>query len=91
MHHRVMGYVRAGVVATRRGLRELGSQVGQGSVEYVALIMLVGLLIVGTTAALSGNSKSIVKTISGKIENAIEGAGDNDAGIAKGKSKSSKD
>jgi Flp pilus assembly pilin Flp len=40
--------------------RTLGSERGQGTVEYVGLIRLVSLLMVGMVAAMKGFNKSLV-------------------------------
>ncbi|MEA2317603.1 MAG: hypothetical protein QOD44_1792 [Solirubrobacteraceae bacterium] len=66
--------------AVARKLRRLGGQAGQGTVEYVALMLLVAA-IMGTVVLAGGRTKG--ETISGKlttqIGKAIEDAGDSDA------------
>ena len=42
--------------------RSLGSERGQGTVEYVGLILLVSLLMVGMVAAMKGFNRSFRKT-----------------------------
>jgi hypothetical protein len=59
MLYGLMGYLHA---AAHRGVRatrtRVGDQRGQGTVEYVGLILLVSLLMVGMVAAMKGfNSK----------------------------------
>ncbi len=48
---RLMGYVRARLSQARRRLAE---SAGQGTVEYVALILLVALVMAGVIAAMKG-------------------------------------
>ena len=48
MIYRLMGWVHTRVVAARNGER------GQGTVEYVALILLVAALLAGVVAATKG-------------------------------------
>jgi hypothetical protein len=51
-------YIESRVAGLRllleRGLRRAGSERGQGTVEYVGLILLVSLLMVGMVAAMKG-------------------------------------
>ena len=50
-----MGYVHAAAVDRVRAIRALAEgQRGQGTVEYVGLILLVSLLMVGMVAAMKG-------------------------------------
>jgi hypothetical protein len=64
----------AGHLAGRR-LAELGSQRGQGTVEYVGLILLVALLMVGMVAAMKGfqgkQGLELAETIVDKIRGAV--------------------
>ena len=55
MIYTLMGYLHA-VVATRlRRIRSLAEgEAGQGTVEYVGLILLVSLLMVGMVAGMKG-------------------------------------
>ena len=59
-----------------RKLRRLGSQVGQGTVEYVALILLVALVMAGVVAAMKGyktdQGKSLGDAVIGKIKDAVD-------------------
>ena len=61
---------RTGAVV-RRG----ASQVGQGTVEYVALILLVALVMAGVVAAMKGyktdGGKDLGDAIVGKIKDAV--------------------
>jgi hypothetical protein len=53
-----------------------GSQLGQGTVEYVGLILLVSLLMVGMVAAMKGFSGEsgldIAEVIVSKIKSAVQ-------------------
>jgi hypothetical protein len=67
---------RGAVAGLARGVRRLGSQVGQGTVEYVALILLVALVMAGVVAAMQGfktdEGKDLGDAILGKIKTAVE-------------------
>jgi hypothetical protein len=56
-------------------LRTLGSERGQGTVEYVGLILLVSLLMVGMVAAMKGfngtQGTEIAEVIISKIKQAV--------------------
>ena len=62
MIYTLLGYLHGAVLtataAVRRRVRAIhrlaGSEVGQGTVEYVGLILLVSLLMVGMVAAMKG-------------------------------------
>jgi len=64
----------AGQLAIRR-LTELGAQRGQGTVEYVGLILLVALLMVGMVAAMKGfqgkQGIQLAETIVDRIREAV--------------------
>ena len=49
--YQLMGYAHAATAQAVRGLRR---QTGQGTVEYVALILLVALVMAGVVAAMKG-------------------------------------
>jgi hypothetical protein len=70
--HRLMGRVHAGVAARFASLR---SQSGQGTVEYVALILLVALVMAGMVAAMKGyrtdEGKELGDVIVGKLKEAV--------------------
>lgn len=59
-----------------RKLRRLGSQVGQGTVEYVALILLVALIMAGVVTAMKGyktdQGKSLGDTVLQKIKDSVD-------------------
>lgn len=78
--HRVMGRAHAGI---GRGLDELGRRMrrigdsrGQGTVEYVALILLVALVMAGVVAAMKNfetdEGKALGDAIIGKIKDAVD-------------------
>ncbi|MGH2966693.1 MAG: hypothetical protein ACRDMH_15115 [Solirubrobacterales bacterium] len=76
MLYRFAGYVHA--LFTRRARRivsALEGEGGQGTVEYVGLILLVSLLMVGMVAAMKGfNGKQgteLADVIVGKIKQAV--------------------
>ena len=56
-------------------VRRLSSQVGQGTVEYVALILLVALVMAGVVLAMKGyktdGGKDLGDAIVGKIKDAV--------------------
>ena len=69
--HRSMGYVHAALHRVSRLAREGG----QGTVEYVALILLVALVMAGVVAAMRGyktdEGKELGDVIVGKIKQAV--------------------
>jgi Flp pilus assembly pilin Flp len=70
MGYRLMG--RAHALATT--LRD--DQRGQGTVEYVGLILLIAALIAGVVAVAGGlHGGGLAQTIVGKLKDAIEGVG----------------
>jgi nitrate reductase gamma subunit len=68
----LMGLAHARLVQMGARLR---SQVGQGTVEYVALILLVALVMAGVVAAMKGfksdDGKELGDVIVGKIKEAV--------------------
>ena len=68
----LMGLAHASLV--RAGAR-LRSRVGQGTVEYVALILLVALVMAGVIAAMKGfrtdEGKELGDVLIGKIKEAV--------------------
>jgi membrane-associated phospholipid phosphatase len=70
--HRAFGVAHATLLHLGRRLR---STVGQGTVEYVALILLVALVMAGVVAALKGfktdQGKDLGDAIIGKIKDAV--------------------
>ena len=67
------GHVAASAVAGR--LRRISSERGQGTVEYVGLILLVSMLMVGMVAAMKGfnatSGTEIAEVIIDKIKAAV--------------------
>ena len=59
-----------------RAGRRAAAQIGQGTVEYVALILLVALVMAGVVAAMKGyktdGGKDLGDAIIGKIKDAVE-------------------
>jgi hypothetical protein len=79
MFYELMGRVHAaGVGCFGRGER------GQGTVEYVGLILLVGILLAGVVTASHGfqDNNSIAGAVMKKLKSAIDGVGDGSAGGA---------
>jgi Flp pilus assembly pilin Flp len=70
--YRLMGLVHA---TSYRALGALRRETGQGTVEYVALILLVALVMAGVVAAMSGfrsdDGKELGDAILGKIKEAV--------------------
>jgi len=66
--YRSMGRIHAALLALRR-------ETGQGTVEYVALILLVALVMAGVVAAMKGfqtdQGKELGDMIIGKIKEAV--------------------
>ena len=67
--------IRNAGTALANGGRRLARQVGQGTVEYVALILLVALVMAGVVAAMKGyktdGGKDLGDAIVGKIKDAV--------------------
>ena len=77
MVYEAMGYAHAaGVHRAELVKRKLSSQSGQGTVEYVGLILLVSLLMVGMVAAMKGFSgrqgTELAELIVDKIQSAVD-------------------
>ncbi|HYH57962.1 MAG TPA: hypothetical protein VD790_01905 [Thermoleophilaceae bacterium] len=70
--YRAFGYAHA---AVHRTLRRLGEARGQGTVEYVALILLVALVMAGVVAAMNGfktdEGQALGDAILSKIKQAV--------------------
>jgi hypothetical protein len=66
---------RAGREVVARRLTRFGAEAGQGTVEYVGLILLVALLMVGMVAAMKGfqgaQGLELAETIVDKIRAAV--------------------
>jgi Flp pilus assembly pilin Flp len=77
MIYMLMGFAHAAVERRLRTIRNLvRGEAGQGTVEYVGLILLVSLLMVGMVAAMKGfNGKQgteLAGVIVDKIEQAVD-------------------
>jgi hypothetical protein len=77
MIYRLMGWAHAAIARRVRGIRVLAEgERGQGTVEYVGLILLVSLLMVGMVAAMKGfNGKQgteLAGVIVDKIKEAVD-------------------
>ena len=70
--HRLFGRIHAGLLRAGARLRDTR---GQGTVEYVALILLVALVMAGVVAAMKGfktdEGKELGDVIIGKIKEAV--------------------
>jgi hypothetical protein len=62
MIYTLMGYLHALVSRRIHAIRRLAGETGQGTVEYVGLILLVSLLMVGMVAAMKGFNRFYSKT-----------------------------
>jgi len=62
MIYTLMGYLHAAIAWRVRAIQRLAGERGQGTVEYVGLILLVSLLMVGMVAAMKGFNRSLRKT-----------------------------
>ena len=76
MTHTLAGWLHAVVARRAHGIRALlGSERGQGTVEYVGLILLVSLLMVGMVAAMKGfngnEGTELAEVIISKIRSAV--------------------
>jgi len=76
MLYALMGYAHAAVTRRVQEIRRLAGETGQGTVEYVGLILLVSLLMVGMVAAMKGfNGKQgteLADVIVDKIKEAVD-------------------
>jgi hypothetical protein len=76
MIYALMGRLHAAVSRRVRQIRILAGESGQGTVEYVGLILLVSLLMVGMVAAMKGfNGKQgteLADVIVNKIKEAVD-------------------
>ena len=75
MVYELMGYLHAAISRRAGELRRLAGETGQGTVEYVGLILLVALLMVGMVAAMKGfqgkQGLELAQTIVDKIREAV--------------------
>ena len=76
MIYKLYGYLHAQVNWRVREIQRLAGETGQGTVEYVGLILLVSLLMVGMVAAMKGfNGKQgteLADLIVDKIKEAVD-------------------
>ena len=76
MIYMLLGYLHARVWGRVHQIRRLAGEMGQGTVEYVGLILLVSLLMVGMVAAMKGfNGKQgteLADVIVNKIKEAVD-------------------
>jgi Flp pilus assembly pilin Flp len=77
MFYMAMGYLHAAVERRLQAIRGLiGDEEGQGTVEYVGLILLVSLLMVGMVASMKGFSgkqgTELADVIVNKIKEAVD-------------------
>jgi hypothetical protein len=76
MIYALLGYLHAAVSWRVRRIHRLAEERGQGTVEYVGLILLVSLLMVGMVAAMKGfNGKQgteLADVIVNKIKEAVD-------------------
>ena len=73
MGYRILGRLHAALHTTSR---RLAAASGQGTVEYVALILLVAGVLVGVIAAGEGlKGGGIAQTVVAKLKDAIDGVG----------------
>ncbi len=74
MGYRMMGRGHAALMLFRERLR---AEAGQGTVEYVALILLVAAVMAAVVAATSNASEgsTIAKKVTDELKNAIDSVG----------------
>ncbi|MFL5898046.1 MAG: hypothetical protein ACJ76D_06230 [Solirubrobacterales bacterium] len=76
MIYDLISYLHAAASWRVREIRRLAGETGQGTVEYVGLILLVSLLMVGMVAAMKGfNGKQgteLADVIVNKIKEAVD-------------------
>ena len=77
MIYALLGYMHAVAVGRMRAIRALAEgERGQGTVEYVGLILLVSLLMVGMVAAMKGfdgkQGTELASLIVNKITEAVD-------------------
>jgi hypothetical protein len=76
MIYALIGYLHAAMSWRVRAIQRLAGETGQGTVEYVGLILLVSLLMVGMVAAMKGfNGKQgteLADVIVNKIKEAVD-------------------
>ena len=76
MLYALMGYLHTVFADRVRRIRVLAGEAGQGTVEYVGLILLVSLLMVGMVASMKGFSgkqgTELADVIVNKIKEAVD-------------------
>jgi hypothetical protein len=76
MFYALIGYAHSAMLRRVRQIRAFAGERGQGTVEYVGLILLVSLLMVGMVAAMKGfNGKQgteLAGVIVDKIKQAVD-------------------
>jgi Flp pilus assembly pilin Flp len=76
MIYALFGYLHVAIHRRLRDVRRLAGEEGQGTVEYVGLILLVSLLMVGMVATMKGfNGKQgteLADVIVNKIKEAVD-------------------
>jgi Flp pilus assembly pilin Flp len=76
MLYALMGYAHAAVSRRLREIQRLAGESGQGTVEYVGLILLVSLLMVGMVAGMKGfqgkQGTELADVIVDKIKEAVD-------------------
>ena len=72
----LLAYGHANLLALSARVRPLPSERGQGTVEYVGLILLVSLLMVGMVAAMKGfngtQGTELAEVIISKLKSAVD-------------------
>ena len=78
MIYALMGYLHVAVARRLRRIRTLAAgETGQGTVEYVGLVLLVAVLIAGVVKASGGFSDTgIADAVVKKLKGAIAGVGE---------------
>ncbi len=77
MFYVLLGYAHAAIVRRSEAIRALAERErGQGTVEYVGLILLVSLLMVGMVAAMKGFNGKQGTALAGLIVDKIKEAVD---------------
>jgi hypothetical protein len=76
MIYALLGYLHAAIARRVQRIHRLAGETGQGTVEYVGLILLVSLLMVGMVVAMKGfNGKQgteLADVIVNKIKEAVD-------------------
>ncbi len=67
MLYRTMGLLHA------KALQALREERGQGTVEYVGVMLLLATVLTAVVAAAKGKDFEMTKTITGEVKNAIDG------------------